>query len=334
MFWLLSKSYLQGSLCASGQTQSYPLWLTLPWSLSSTYAWLRDITLITITEVSFRREQSLLFEGLYCPLWILNVAGRYISPNPCLTHRPPACGGPEVLCCAAQPVHLKLFAVASFMHLYLFLSEKFAPLPFRGRKLIHSYSTRDTKVEGDKLFYQRLLSALSLLRAAGSGGLWGWAHLAVQKPVGLPSCTEARGASSLMTWCWLLETVYFSGDPVVSERKLRFPFLCWCGAGLCQMSHITGWMTSTRKGEVLFDRDATHRSPLWLSEGRCSVPNSFYTKHAKNINKKNNHMVHRGDNKLRSGEGVCFHWAFPGDQGHFAAYIGGSANSWGTQDVL
>lgn len=160
------------------------------------------------------------------------------------------------------------------MHLQLLLSEKFAPLPFRGRKLIHSYSIRNTRVERDKLFHQRLPLYWEQQIWGGSEGGYTWQFRSQQ----VCTAVKKRGALSLMILCWLLEIVYFSGDPIVSERKLRFPFLCWCGAGLCQMSHVTGWMTSTRKGEVLlFAGNATHWSPLCLSEGKfCSVTNSFY----------------------------------------------------------
>lgn len=89
-----------------------------------------------------------------------------------------------------------------------------------------------------------------------------------------------------MILCWLLEIVYFSGDPVVSERKLRFPFLCWCRTGLCQMSHVTGWMTSTRKGEVLFDEMWHSRALYGFQKENILFPPACTTKHTKNINKK------------------------------------------------
>lgn len=78
------------SLCTSGQTWStsgqkwpYSLWLTLPWSLSSTSSWLTDITLIFITEVNFKREQGLRFQALLCPQWILHEAHSHVSPKSC-----------------------------------------------------------------------------------------------------------------------------------------------------------------------------------------------------------------------------------------------------------
>lgn len=54
------------------------------------------------------------------------------------------------------------------------------------------------------------------------------------------SCSEARGAASLMTSCWPLEIVPGFGRQCSFRVEAEVSFLCWSRVGAQQTSHSTG----------------------------------------------------------------------------------------------